>query len=147
MTIDLSNYSHYIFCQNDDKQTIDELNKEIVHSCDSECLQSCQEIMFLASYLATLMGTSSISVPFEESFYYVIKYIPKLIFSQLIINMVNVFNTWHGISIAQILVFITILANKSTKLKLFIEKVVNLQNTGHLMERLKTKLKVSFIQG
>ena len=71
LTIDLSNYSHYshyIFCQNDDKPIIDDINKYFSRICDKECKDSCRETIFLTNRLGgndKEEEEAEIHIPFE----------------------------------------------------------------------------------
>ena len=65
LTIDLSNYSHYshyIFCQNDDKQRINKINADINFVCNENCPVSCNEtdVFSKLSRIDNARGTENI---------------------------------------------------------------------------------------
>ena len=114
----------------------------MIDECNQVCFDSCQETLFTASYQGGTINTiSSIFLTFEESNYYIIRHFPKMLFLQLMISIVNIFNAWHGLSFIKILEYYSNL-NNSSRFKRFSTKVKYFSKLC-LFKYCKTQLKVS----
>ena len=147
LTIDLSNYSHYshyIFCQNDDKQRINKINGKINTKCKVNCPDPCKDIMFLANYQGwKVYNMQRIFVNFDENYYQVIKYLAKMSFLQMILNIVNTFNAWHGLSFNRLL-SLSYIFLKFSKIQLYSEKFKRFLTFNNKFNLFKSKTKVSW---
>ena len=144
LTIDLSNYSHYIFCQNDDKQRINKINRDINIECKIICPDSCKDILFLAKYQGwKVLEDQKIFINFEENYYHVIKYLAKMTFLQMIISLVNVSNAWHGMSINRAWVLLLLIFSKFPKIKHLSEIFDRIRILNNEINFCKSKIKVS----
>ena len=147
LTIDLSNYSHYshyIFCQNDDKQRIDEFNGHINTQCKENCPDSCKEVMFLANYQGWKMfeRDQKLFLNFEQGYYHIIKFWANMTFLQLVLNIVNVFNAWHGLSFIKVLELLFEFYRRFPRFMIF-ERISSIIIIKHWLSLFKSKFKVS----
>ena len=146
MTIDLSNYSHYshyIFCQNDDKQRINKINVDIKLKCKANCPDSCNEVMFLANYKGyKTLEKQTIFMNFEQGYYQIIKYLANMTFLQLAINIANVFNAWHGLSFNMVLSLFTLISGRFPRFN-FSQRYRIIIKFNELYLLFKPKFKVS----
>ena len=147
LTIDLSNYSHYshyIFCQNDDKPRIRKINLNINHRCKQNCPDSCKEVLFFANYQGwKKQDKQKIYLNFEPVYFQIIKFLANMTFLQLVLNIVNLFNAWHGLSFNRVLKILFIFFRKY---RIFdSEKIRIIISSSNYFSILQTKFEVSIL--
>ena len=90
-----------------------------------------------------MLEEQKIFVNFEHGYYQIIKFLPKMIFFQLILNVANVLNAWHGMSFNRVLDLLSYAPRRFPNLNYFEKiRIIILNENWFLLSK---KFRVSHI--
>ena len=97
-----------IFCESEDKNSVNHLNKNITENCNKKCLHSCDDTYFTTDYeeIFSTSGSEAKGPIYKfhlgDIYFKRMKYSAKITFFALIISIANIWSLWHGITFQQL---------------------------------------------
>ena len=109
-----------LFCPDQLINNITNIEKSIQQYCDGLCGSPCMEIFYHANVVAKEKSIIVLAMNFyfQEKFYRKIEYTPKMSLIEFFINLVNIWNFWHGTSFIQVIALLATLSKKLTELSI-----------------------------